>query len=233
MAVIPCFLGMIITWWVIVWQTVDDWHEENNEIAVETPSFDKWQSTKGVLVLLLLLGVLFLFNLPRDHVSLVAAGCLLLSRQMASRTMLSFIDWQLLVLFIGLFIVNQEFNRSDIVQHVANNLKSEEVTVYSPFSIFMASALLSNLISNVPAVMLLAPFATDQFTGSLLAMSSTLAGNMFIVGSIANIIVIAQAANFGIQITWKKHMSIGLPVSIVTLAFTALWLYMLHNSSLF
>jgi Na+/H+ antiporter NhaD/arsenite permease-like protein len=78
----------------------------------------------------------------------------------------------------------------------------------------------------VPAVMLLLPFVKGPFEGSLLALSSTLAGNMFIVGSIANIIVVTQAAKLGIYISWKRHLISGFPISIITLAIAALWLYL-------
>lgn len=223
---VPCLLGMLAAWLVIALQTDGKWYQESHEIAVESPSFDKWQSSKGGVLLALLLGVFLLFDFPRDRVSLVAAGILLLSRQMATRTMLSFIDWQLLVLFIGLFIVNEEFARSGMMQSAVAGLAYLQIDLSLPTSLFISSAVLSNLISNVPAVMLLAPFAKDQFAGSLLAISSTLAGNMFIVGSIANIIVVTQAANFGIRISWKQHMAAGVPVTLITLGLAALWLSM-------
>jgi Na+/H+ antiporter NhaD/arsenite permease-like protein len=226
-ASVPCLVGTFITWQIISWQTQGRWYKDNHEIEVKSPLVDPWQCGKGIIVLILLLTAFLTLDVPRDHASLIAAGFLLLSRQMASRTMLSFIDWQLLVLFVGLFIVNQEFNQSKILQSLVGTLKDQDINLYAPAPLFILSALLSNLISNVPAVMLLAPFATDDFTGSLLAISSTLAGNMFILGSIANIIVINQAANFGINITWKTHLAVDLPVSLTTLGVAGLWLYFL------
>ncbi len=85
---------------------------------------------------------------------------------------------------------------------------------------------MSNLVSNVPAVMLLLPVATHPMGGTLLALSSTLAGNLFIVGSIANIIVVQAAERRGIPIDWRRHARVGIPVTLCTLAVAAasLWL---------
>jgi Na+/H+ antiporter NhaD/arsenite permease-like protein len=74
--------------------------------------------------------------------------------------------------------------------------------------------------------MLLLPVATEPLAGPILALASTLAGNFFIVGSIANIIVVEQARNSGISIGWREHARIGIPVTLLTLAITALWLWL-------
>jgi len=83
---------------------------------------------------------------------------------------------------------------------------------------------LSNLVSNVPAVMLLLPHASHPLAGPVLALASTLAGNLLIVGSIANIIVVDQARRLGVDIDWHTHARIGIPVTLATLAVAAAWL---------
>jgi Na+/H+ antiporter NhaD/arsenite permease-like protein len=90
--------------------------------------------------------------------------------------------------------------------------------------LFPATAVLSNLVSNVPAVMLLLPHASHPLAGPILALSSALAGNLLIVGSIANIIVVDQAAALGVRIGWREHARVGIPVTIATLAVAAAWL---------
>jgi Na+/H+ antiporter NhaD/arsenite permease-like protein len=72
--------------------------------------------------------------------------------------------------------------------------------------------------------MLLLPLATHDLAGPVLALSSTLAGNLLIVGSIANIIVVEQAARLGVRIDWKTHARVGIPVTLATLAVAAIWL---------
>jgi Na+/H+ antiporter NhaD/arsenite permease-like protein len=85
---------------------------------------------------------------------------------------------------------------------------------------------LSNVVSNVPAVMLLLPAATHEIAGPVLALSSTLAGNLLVVGSIANIIVIGAAERHHIPIGWKAHARVGVPVTLATLAIAAGWLWL-------
>ena len=225
-SLIPCILGLMFTWIIVRYQIKDRWYEENQEIYPEIIPFDLWQSNKGIFVIGTLLFLFLFTDLPRDRISLVAAGFLLLSPRMASHSMLSFIDWQLLVLFIGLFIVTGSFldmNKTKIfMQNVGNDLNFR-----SPFSIILIALVLANIVSNVPAAMLLISFIKTTFDGSVLALSSTLSGNLFIIGSIANIIVITQAAQYGIKIDWKKHLRVGLPLTVITLLITAGWIYLI------
>jgi Na+/H+ antiporter NhaD/arsenite permease-like protein len=226
-SIIPCLLGLVATWGMIHWQMKGAWTMRAAKIEFASIPYDRWQSSKGLLLIVILLFIFFFFDVPRDHISLIVAGLLLLSRQFTSQTMLSFIDWQLLVLFIGLFIVNRGFLNTHQFEVLLQTLQAHNVDLQSPSWIFIFSSILSNIVSNVPAVMLLLPFVKTNFIGSLLAISSTLAGNMFIVGSIANLIVITQASKFGIQINWKKHLLVGLPVAIFTLLVAASWFYLL------
>lgn len=225
-AIVPCFLGLAATWAIIKWQVKGKWHHETKNAPVETQEYFAWQSYKGLIAIAILLTFFLFLPFPREHVSLAIAGMLLLSRKMASKNMLNFIDWQLLVLFIGLFIVNQEFNKTHFMPSFLGFLNAHQIHLESPSWLFIISVILSNVISNVPAVMLLIPFAETH--GSMLALTSTLAGNLFLVGSIANIIVVTQAAEYGVKIDWKKHLKVGLPVGIISLVITALWLYFLE-----
>jgi Na+/H+ antiporter NhaD/arsenite permease-like protein len=168
---------------------------------------------------------LFLFtSVPQDLAALAAAGVILTSRKMHSRRMLALVDWQLLVLFAGLFIVNHAFQEAGGLERMAAALQSAGIDPHRPADLFVTTSVLSNVVSNVPAVMLLLPFAETPMSGSLLALSSTLAGNLLIVGSIANIIVVDQAARFGVAIDWRTHARVGIPVTLITLGIAALWL---------
>ena len=92
----------------------------------------------------------------------------------------------------------------------------------------IVATVLSNLTSNVPAVMLftrLVPKLPDPTTAWLaLAMSSTLAGNLTLIGSIANLIVVEGARRHGVTIRFLDYLKAGLPITIVTLAFGIWWL---------
>jgi Na+/H+ antiporter NhaD/arsenite permease-like protein len=82
------------------------------------------------------------------------------------------------------------------------------------------SAILSNLISNVPAVMLLAPFVSSIGSSTVwltLAASSTLAGNATILGAAANVIVAETGERMEVNISFWRFIKVGLPVTVVTL----------------
>jgi Na+/H+ antiporter NhaD/arsenite permease-like protein len=167
---------------------------------------------------------------PREVVALAGAGVLMISRRTASRELLSMVDWHLLILFIGLFVVNAAIAQSGLLSGLLMAVRQAGGDLTDPWQLFVASAVLSNFVSNVPAVMLLLPAARSELAGPVLALSSTLAGNLLIVGSIANIIVIEQARRLGVQIDGLTHRRVGVPVTLATLAIAAAWLALLGVS---
>lgn len=226
-SLIPCLSALVATWLIIKFQMKHDWFEEYKEINPETIPFDLWQSRKGIIVIIILFMIFLFTDIPRDQISLVAAGFLLLSRKMTSQTMLSFIDWQLLVLFIGLFIVNRSFLSIYDIDYLPQFLDNYYININSPFWISIITLILSNIVSNVPAVMLLLPFIKTNFGASLLALSSTFAGNLFIIGSIANLIVISQASQFHVKIDWKSYLKVGIPVTAISFIIVLGWLLLI------
>lgn len=188
------------------------------------PKFDVWQTGKGLLVAGSLL-VIFLFtDLPRDVAALVGAGILLLSRRFHSSEVMGFIDWELLVLFIGLFVVNHAFQQTGLASVAVAWLGEHGIRLGDSGPLFVVGVTLSNLVSNVPATMLLLPHLSGERAGVTLALVSTLAGNLLLVGSIANLIVCDLARKEGISIDWRQHAVIGLPVTLMTLAIVWFWL---------
>ncbi len=223
---VPSVLGLVAVWAIVAWIYRRDWYADLPTPPVEAPRFNAWQTGKGLVLIVALVVGFLLSPWPRESLALAAAGVLLLSRTMASRSVLGLVDWQLLVLFFGLFIVNHVLQASGWLAYMMEGLRSGGVHVSQPAWLFAITAVLSNLVSNVPAVMLLLPAATHKLAGPILALSSTLAGNLFIVGSIANIIVVDQAARLGVRIGWRRHARVGVPVTIVTLAIAAGWLWL-------
>lgn len=229
----PVALGLALTWAVIAWQTRGRWMLAPGAAAAgghppgeAPPPFDPWQSVKGVSVAAVVFVLFLAAPLPREVVALVAAGLLMTSRKLHSFKMLGLVDWQLLVLFIGLFIVNHALARTGFPDHTIADLAAAGVDLQHPVPLFAAAFVLSNIVSNVPAVMLLLPAATHEIAGPVLALSSTLAGNLLIVGSIANIIVVGAAQRRNIHIGWKEHARVGVPVTAATLAVAAGWLWL-------
>jgi Na+/H+ antiporter NhaD/arsenite permease-like protein len=122
--------------------------------------------------------------------------------------------------------VNHAFAAAGLADRASTVLHAGGVDLADARWLFPATAVLSNLVSNVPAVMLLLPHATHPLAGPILALSSTLAGNLLIVGSIANIIVVEQARALGVEIGWRRHARVGIPVTLATLAVAAAWLWL-------
>lgn len=221
---VPALLGLVVLWWLVVRSVRGDWSAHTPAHSVPAPAFDAWQTVKGLAILAGLVAAFLLTAWPREVVALAAAGAILMSRRMHSRRMLALVDWHLLVLFAGLFVVNEALQTSGLLAAGMNALRAAGVDLGHPAWLFVVTAVLSNVVSNVPAVMLLLPAATHELAGPILALSSTLAGNLFIVGSIANIIVVDQAERLGVRITWRQHARLGVPVSVATLLIAAGWL---------
>lgn len=229
-AATPVLIGLVLTWVVIVMSVRGQWLLAEGTASKEGPEFetralDRWQTTKGLVVAFVIL-VLFLFSpWPTEVVALTAAGVLLMSRQLHSSRMLGLVDWELLVLFMGLFVVNDALQRTGVPAQLVSDSAALGLHLDHPAPLFGAAFVLSNLVSNVPAVMLLLPVAQHPLSGTLLALASTFAGNLLIVGSIANIIVVDAAARRGVVIDWKRHARIGIPVTIATMATTAVYMW--------
>jgi Na+/H+ antiporter NhaD/arsenite permease-like protein len=227
-AIVPVVLGLIALWALLAWRLGPQL--VTKPIAVPSqredagPPLDRWQTAKGLAVAGTLVAVFLFTDVPREVAALTGAGLLLLSRKLHSTHMLGLVDWELLILFIGLFVVNHALEHTGLTAQAMQSLAAAGFPLNEPAPLFAATLVLSNVVSNVPAVMLLLPAATEPLAGPTLALVSTLAGNLLIVGSIANIIVIDAARRSGIAIDWREHAKVGVPVTLATLAIAAAWL---------
>jgi Na+/H+ antiporter NhaD/arsenite permease-like protein len=196
------------------------------EAPPEEPPFDRWQTAKGLVVAGALMLIFLFTDWPRDVAALVVAGLLLLSRRLHSSHVLGLIDWPLLLLFMGLFVVNHAFETTGLAAQAVAWLGTQGVHLADPGPLLVAGAVLSNLVSNVPAVMLLLPHlgGSGEQAGVMLALVTTFAGNLLLVGSIANLIVADLARQQGIVIDWKRHAITGIPVTLLTLAVVWGWM---------
>jgi Na+/H+ antiporter NhaD/arsenite permease-like protein len=180
-----------------------------------------WPAVKAVGLTVLAI-CLFLTPVPAALTALGVAGGVLLSRRAATRALLDAVDWPLLALFVSLFIVVRGFEASGWAAAAAAALAAHGAGLFHPAVLVTVTAVLSNLVSNVPATMLLLPLVGAQpATGYALALAGTFAGNALLVGSIANLIVAERAAAFGIRIGFRDHLRLGLPLTLVSLALAA------------
>jgi Na+/H+ antiporter NhaD/arsenite permease-like protein len=182
------------------------------------PMFDRWQTTKGVVAVVILV-TLFFSDIPREYSAISIAGVLLCSRKMKTRDIMGLVDWHLITLFCALFVIIHGMAGSGYLERIMAALAGMGMHLDRLPVLTGVSALLSNLFSNVPAAMLLIPFLdpAGPFQWYTLAVSSTFAGNLFLLGSIAKLIVVEQASAFGIRISFLRHAAVGIPVTMVSL----------------
>jgi Na+/H+ antiporter NhaD/arsenite permease-like protein len=186
----------------------------------------RWLQRKSIAITLIAV-VLFFTGLPLELIALGAAALLLLGR-VNPHKIYEQIDWSLLVMFTGLFIVVHAFQ----VHVVAVwGIGGWQWLLERPVDLLsLVSAVLSNLVSNVPAVLLMEPLLQAMSAGSretawlALAMSSTFAGNLTILGSVANLIVVEKARRAGVDISFTEYCKVGVPLTLLTLALGVAWL---------
>ena len=161
----------------------------------------------------------FFAGWPSSKAALLAGAVLLLTRRIKPERVYREIDWSLLALFVGLFVVIAGVERTSFPDALFSAASRFHLDRAVPMSLF--SAALSNLVSNVPAVLIFKPFvsrlADPTHAWLVLAMSSTLAGNLTILGSVANLIV-TQRARPDVHIGFWEYAKTGIPVTVLTLA---------------
>jgi Na+/H+ antiporter NhaD/arsenite permease-like protein len=201
------------------------WGRQTLAAGSEDIPFNKALVRKSVIVTGLMV-VAFFIVAPPAKVAIVAGALLLLTRRLKPERIYREVDWSLLLLFAGLFIVVAGLEKAVLTPDVlasAAQLRLDRVPVLAAVAAF-----LSNLVSNVPAVLVLKPFVQqlpDQRTAWLtLAMASTLAGNFTILGSVANLIVVERARKGGIEIGFWTYFKLGAPLTLITIAIGVWWL---------
>ncbi len=235
-------LGLGIDFGIISWvyrktlaatELSDSSHEFERKHSVdEAPQtrVHRWLRRKSGVIAILTV-ILFFTGLPIAVVAVGAAAILLIDRIKPERIYRQ-IDGGLLLMFIGLFIVVHAF-QMHVVSHWG--IDHWHLLLAHPINLLsIASAVLSNLVSNVPAVLLFEPVlraipqASQQSAWLALAMSSTFAGNLTVLGSVANLIVVENARREGFSISFWEYCKAGIPVTILTLALGIGWLMFVH-----
>ncbi len=185
----------------------------------------KGQVVKAVVVCIGL-AIAFFAGVPVAKAALIGGAILLLTRSIKPSRIYREIDGPLLFMFAGLFVVVAGAERTLLTPELVASAKSFGLDNVWRLSAF--TAVLSNIMSNVPAVLALAPFVPGlddpRRAWLVVAMSSTLAGNFTLLGSVANLIVAEQARTAGTTLGFWAFFKVGLPLTLVTLAAGAAWL---------
>jgi Na+/H+ antiporter NhaD/arsenite permease-like protein len=136
------------------------------------------------------------------------------------------VDWHLITLFCALFIVIQGITIENIPDAIITTLNQRGIDLRNLYILTGISTLMSNVVSNVPATMLLIRFLEqgNPVQWYTLAVSSTFAGNLIVIGSIANLIVIEQARNYGIIIAFREHARVGVLITLISLIILIGWI---------
>jgi Na+/H+ antiporter NhaD/arsenite permease-like protein len=221
-------MGLFLNWAVLHWIYMRGRPSEAQAEAIPLPSLDLSRLTKPVTVVAVVITG-FLAGVPPAMMAALGAAALLITRTTEPRKLYEEIDWGLLVFFVGLFLIVGGAENAGIVAHLlalARNWNLQRLDVFT-----LVVVVLSNLVSNVPAVMLLkslVPSFADPHTAWLgLAMASTLAGNLTITGSVANIIVV-ETAKPDVRISFWDYFRAGFPITLLSILFGLAWLALIR-----
>jgi Na+/H+ antiporter NhaD/arsenite permease-like protein len=187
--------------------------------------FNRLHTIKGLVILLIVVG-LFFTRLPKEIVALAAAGIHLASPKFRTADLLREVDWSILVLFKGLFVVTSAFQTTGCGDSAVQWLAHSGINLDHPGNLALATVVLSSLINNSAAVMLLIKVVNVSAPAMAytLALANSFGGSLLVVGSVANIIVVQQASDIGVKIYFRDFARIGIPVTIASLAGLLLWI---------
>ena len=189
------------------------------------PRLHKPQLMKAVLVAFGVI-VAFFAGVPVAKAAILGGALLLITRAIKARKVYREIDGSLLLMFAGLFVVVAAAEKILFTPEIIGAVQTFHLD--NVYILTAVTSVLSNVISNVPAVLALKPFvqglADQHRIWLVIAMSATLAGNLTLVGSVANLIVAERARYAGLEISFWAYCRAGIPLTIITLLIGAWWL---------
>jgi Na+/H+ antiporter NhaD/arsenite permease-like protein len=217
-------VGLFLNWGVLHWMCMRRMAGAPKPRSILLPELDLSRLTKpAIVVTAVIIG--FMLGMPPAMMAALGAAALLITRTTEPRKLYDEVDWGLLVFFVGLFVIVGGAEKAGIVARLlefAHHWNLQRLSIFT-----LVVTLFSNIVSNVPAVMLLkslAPGFPDPATAWLvLAMASTLAGNLTITGSVANIIVV-ETAKTEVPIGFWDYFRVGFPITLLTILFGFFWL---------
>ncbi len=219
-------VGLVVTFAMIAWTYRREFlGHKPVEITATKVRVHRGLLAKSLAVSLGMI-VFFFLGWPVPKVALIAGALLLITRRVKPERVYLQIDWPLLVLFTGLFIVVAGAEKVLVTEGWMT--RAMELPLGKPAVLGALTAVLSNIIGNVPAVLVLKPIVGQlgdpRAAWLMVAMASTLAGNLTIVGSVANLIVVQRARQDKVEITFWEYLKVGLPLGAVTILIGAVLL---------
>jgi Na+/H+ antiporter NhaD/arsenite permease-like protein len=187
-------------------------------------AFNRPHTIKGLVILAVVIG-LFFTSLPKEIIALAAAAIHLASPKFRTEQLLRLVDWPILVLFMSLFLVTGAFQSTGYGDQAVEWLAHSGFQLDAPVNLALATAALSNLINNSAAVMLLLKVVnlSHAHAAYILALANSFGGSLIILGSVSNIIVVQQARDLGVKISFRDFARLGIPVTAAALAGLVVW----------
>jgi Na+/H+ antiporter NhaD/arsenite permease-like protein len=210
--------------WLISQKNLQPVSLVQNELDRPSIPFNRAHTIKGLIILVVVVG-LFFSRVPKEIIALAAAGIHLASRKFRTEDLLGLVEWPILILFMGLFVVAGAFQSTGCGDQAAQWLSTSGFNLNAPHNLVLATAVLSNLISNAAAVMLLLKVVplSQAFMAYILALANSFGGSLIIIGSVSNIIVVQQAREMRINISFWDFARLGIPVTLAALAGLIVW----------
>jgi len=232
-------VGLLLDWAILRWLYRRDLDGSFDASGLSLPALDR-AAIQRVLGVVVLMTAGFLLPLERwipeleagqklPLVALAGAGLVTLMGRARPSEAFAEVDWGLLVFFAGLFVVISGVNRTGLLPE----LHRRAAPLFGPSGggLTVFTVALSNLVSNVPYVLVVRNWVSGSYEWSLVAMASTFAGNLTIVGSVANMIVLELSRDQA-KIGFFEYLKAGVPVTLATTAAGFLLLYLFHGATM-
>ncbi len=231
-AAVPVTISMLLSYIVILILGKKSFFLQINipqtSLEKEFYQLKPWRMTKGLIAVTAII-ILFFFPIPKYLVALVAAGILLCSHKLESKDVLKLVDWQLLILFMGLFVVVGAFSYSGFGVNLIEYMKKLGIHLNNSYTLAVTTGVLSNMINNSAAVMFLVHIIdlTKEVNCYILAMANTFAGNFLLIGSVANLIVVKEAKDLNINISFMQFAKYGIPSATISFIILISWVFIM------
>jgi len=195
-----------------------------NGLDCPTIPFNRQHTIKGLVILAVVVG-LFFSGVPKEIIALAAAGIHLASHKFRTEDLLGLVEWPILILFMGLFVVAGAFQSTGCGDQAVQWLASSGFNLNAPHNLVLTTAVLSNLINNAAAVIFLLKVIplSEPVMAYILALANSFGGSLIIIGSVSNIIVVQQAREMGINVSFWDFARLGIPVTLAALAGLIVW----------
>jgi Na+/H+ antiporter NhaD/arsenite permease-like protein len=217
-----CSFGII--WLISLRQGQSSGASPKGTVETASEPFNLFHTIKGLIILVIVIG-LFFSPLPKEMIALAAAGLHLASTKFRTEDLLGLVDWSVLILFVGLFVITGSFQSTGYGDHAVQWLAHGGFDLNAPAALVATTAFLSNLINNSAAVMLLVKVVdlSHPTTAYLLALANSFGGSLLLIGSVANLIVVQQAREVNITIGFGDFAKLGIPATLLALGSLLVW----------